>query len=256
MTTHPEFRLAKRGKGSYTLDGLKVPSVTTILNAVPKQLTGWAARVTAQKAVDDWEELSGLTPVARYERLKDTPYKARDAAAVRGTRIHALAEGLAHGRPVEVPDDIAGPVTAMARVLDKWGIETIATETPLANTEYGVGGTADLWAKITRLGIERALLDTKTGSGVWESDALQVCAYAHADLWHPTPDTEEPCDPPEACFVLHVLSDDVLLLPIEGAEGPAMFRTFLYVKATWHWLQAIKAAPVVGEALILEEAGR
>jgi hypothetical protein len=162
---------------------------------------------------------------------------------------------MAHGKPVDVADDLLGPVRAMAKALEDWDIQTIATETPLANTEYGIAGTADLWATIGRLGTGRVLLDTKTGSGVWESDALQVCAYAHADLWQPTKGVEEKCDPPEACFILHVQPDTVRLVPIEGAEGASMWRTFLFVKATYHWLENIKASPVVGEALILEEAG-
>lgn len=249
-------RLVKRGKGHYTLDGVKVPSVTTILDGLPKPgLKWWAANVTAQTAVEEWEELSGLGPVARYERLKKAHTQTLNTLARRGTQIHALGEAVAHGREVDVPDDLVGPVQAMARALDRWQIETVATETPLANTEYGIAGTADLWGKIGRLGTGLVLLDTKTGSGVYESDALQLCAYAHMDLWHPEPGREEAAPQPEACYVLHVLPDDVELVPIEGAEGAAMFREFLYVKATWQWLQAIKADPIIGEALVLEEAG-
>lgn len=248
-----ELRLAKRGKGSYTLDGVKVPSVTTILNALPKQLVGWAARETASRAVNEWEELSQLDPIKRYETLKGTPFERRDRAALRGTRIHALGAKVAHGFDVDVPDDLVGPVRAMAKALDRWGIEAVATEAPVANLEHRYAGTLDLVGSVTKLGIARALLDVKTGSGVYESDALQLCAYANADLWQPELGTEEPFEPVEACFVLHVLPDDVELVPIEGAEGSDLLRQFLYVKATWRWLQAIKADPVIGEAMVVEE---
>ena len=78
-----------RGK-EYFDDGVKMPSVTTILNAYPKQLTKWAAETVAGYAVDQWEELGDKSVSARLRELQDSVWATRDAAALRGTEIHVL----------------------------------------------------------------------------------------------------------------------------------------------------------------------
>src|SRR4051812_45198678 len=94
------------GRGhSYLLDGLKVPGVTTLPGkGFPKPgLIDWAAGEVAAHAVDHWDELAALPISERLRRLEKAHNKVRDAAAVRGTRVHTLAHRLVLGEQVEVP---------------------------------------------------------------------------------------------------------------------------------------------------------
>jgi hypothetical protein len=232
-------RLVRRNYGrghSYQLDGHKVDGVTTAISTgFPVQLKQWSADVAANYAIEHWDELAEQPLTKRIDRIRYAHRETLAAAALRGTEIHGYGEKLVHGIAVEIPDDYRGPSEAYARFVDEWRIEPIATETPLANTEYGYGGTADLWATIGVRGGLPALIDLKTGANIYESVALQLAAYRHADLWQPRKG-EETTDVPkvEAVYVAHILPDDVRLLPIEADDNA--FREFLYVLMTARWI--------------------
>src|SRR5262245_43231013 len=98
MTT----RKVDRGRGHYYIDtdtNERVPGATTIIDqGIPKPaLINWAATATAEYAVDNWADLTPLGPSERLKTLNKSRYAARDAAANRGTQVHALAERLVHG---------------------------------------------------------------------------------------------------------------------------------------------------------------
>jgi hypothetical protein len=249
-------RYGRTGHG-YTLDGDKVDGVTTILNALPKQLKQWAADCAANFAVEHWDELAEQPITKRLDRIRYAHRDVVNRAAIRGTDIHNHGENLVHGRPVDVPDEYRGPVEAYARFLDDWKIEPVATETPLANTTYRYGGTADLWATIGlgRFAGMRALVDLKTGKDVYESTVLQLAAYRYADLWQPDgPASEEPLPEVDGVFIAHIMPDAVRLLPV--VCGPEQFRQFLYVQQTSRWL-ALHGfrgpEPLIGDALQPED---
>ena len=90
--------------------------MTTVLSlAVPiPGLKSWAANMTAKEAVDNWEELSGLSITDRYERLRRAHESSFNRAGLRGTAIHKAAEGMVRGDEVSVPDEMVGPVRAIA----------------------------------------------------------------------------------------------------------------------------------------------
>jgi hypothetical protein len=140
-------------------------------------------------------------------------------------------------------------VEAYARFLDRWDVEVIATETPVAHTGWGYAGTADAWANVGRgpLAGARVLLDIKTGKRVYDETVLQLTGYRYCDLWHPNgPESEEPLPPVDAVVVAHVLTDDVEVLPVD-ADEPA-WRQFQYLLATTAWLDD---SPHIGSALEL-----
>ncbi|MET9313805.1 hypothetical protein ABZX12_18490 [Kribbella sp. NPDC003505] len=250
--TKPRLARRNHGKGhSYRIDGEKAVGVTTALNAISKPaLVDWAARVTAEYAVDNWDELHPLPVAQRLTKLKDARWNTVKEAAVRGTRIHDLGEKVSHGVEVEVPDELRGPVEAYARFLDEWQIEMVATETPVCNTQYKYAGTADGWAHIGRTG-QDVLMDIKTGKGVYSEAALQLAAYRYADLWQPDgPDSETERGPVEAVYVAHILPDTVRLLPV--VAGPDEWRTFLYALALHRHQELTKEDPLIGEAVFPE----
>lgn len=248
-------RLVRRNYGrghGYQLDGRKVPGVTTILNALPKELKQWAANCAAEHAVENWDELSGLPLTTRLDRIRYAHKDKLKAAALRGTQIHTLGEGLVKGEAVQVPDEHRGPVEAYARFLDEWQIEPIAVETPLGSDVYGgFGGTADLWGTIGVRDRVRALIDLKTGN-VYESVALQLAAYRFAKWWQPNgpeSECEKSPDDVEVVYVAQIGPDAVRMLPVIAGERE--FRQFAYVMQTHHWLERHGwkgSEPLIGEA--------
>jgi hypothetical protein len=223
---------------SYSLDGERIPGVTTVIGILDKPaLANWAAEQSANFAVENWDMLTELPLVERIKRIQNARFASNRRAVVKGNRIHALGERLAHGEAVEVPLDIQAQVSAYARFLDTWQLETVATETPVAHTDYRYGGTFDLIARTERFGT--ALMDIKTGKGVYSEVALQLNAYAGCDLrlveseeigprggrktvWH-----EAPMVQVDSLLVAHVLDDTVEMVPVR--LDPAIGEQFLYL---------------------------
>lgn len=237
------------GKGhSYRLDGDRVPGVTTILNSLPKTaLIDWAARTTAEYAEDHWDELAALPLSQRRRILEQARWNVSKSAALRGTQIHALAERLAHGLDVDVPDEHVGPVEAVARFLDRHRIQPLGTEVPVVNTAQLYAGTAD---GLFTVGADPdpVVIDWKTG-WVGDESALQLAAYAKCDLWQPDgPDSEAPMPAVSRAYVARVLPDDVVLLPVVE-DMDRLFLQFRYLHATWRWLEQAKDEPAIGEAV-------
>lgn len=249
MNANPRLARRNHGRGhSYTIDKHKVPGVTTVTGNLPKPaLIDWAGRVTAEYALDHWEELAAQPPSVRLDTLVKSRRKSSSAAALRGTQIHALGEAVSRGEAVD-PGEHQGEVEAYARFLDRWDVEVLATETPCANTTYGYAGTADAWAEFGRgeLAGQRVLLDIKTGKGVYDETALQLTGYARCDLWQPEgPESECSLPPVDAVVVAWVRSDDVVLLPVSA--GDSQWVQFQYLLQTTRWLGA---GPYIGEPML------
>ena len=165
--------------------------------------------------------------------------------------IARLAEYIAHTD--FVPHHFRGnaaAVQALARFMDAWDIEPLGVETLLASTTHGYAGTADLWATVGALDGQRALLDLKTGGGIYREYALQLAGYRWADFLQAEDGTEQPVPEVDACYCIH--------LDRKGPDGPQVrlvpvtvtrdtFATFLSLLDTLRWL---KTEPV-GEPLTI-----
>jgi hypothetical protein len=249
VTFTPPIRRVNRGRNHYYVDadGRKVPGVTKILgDGIPKPaLIGWAANVTAEYAVDNWDDLTAQSPSARLNDLKKARYADRDQAARRGTDVHRLAEQLAAGEEVDVPDELAGHVEAYVTFLDDWEIEPVLNEVTVVSFRHGWAGTLDLVADIERRGT-RALMDIKTSrSGIFGETALQLAAYRHADVWIDDESVERPMPTVDEVFAIHVRSDGYSLIPVQA--GPAEYRLFRYAQQLAAWTET--ARDLIGEEL-------
>ena len=116
---------------TYTIDGVEVPSVTTVCRFLA------------------------------YDQKSDKPWLAR-VAADRGTRVHAACAMIDYGEEPEEDFDTAGYLKAYRRFLKDYrpdweGIEYIAGDTIL-----GVAGTVDRFG--TLYDGRTCILDIKTGS--------------------------------------------------------------------------------------------
>jgi hypothetical protein len=255
MPYAPPVRRVNRGRGHSYVDanGAKVPGVTTIMgNGVPKPaLINWAANTTAGYAIDHWDELTEMSPSVRLAKLKEARYADRDAAANRGTAVHALAEKLVHGEEVTVPDELAGHVESYVRFLDEWDVQPVLTEFVVVSHKRGYAGTGDLIADLVdpdRPGERvRWLLDVKTSrSGVYGETALQLAGYRYADFFLNGAGHEETVPVVQRTGVIHVRADGYDLVPVEA--GPDQFRALLYVQQVANF--CAESRDLVGDALL------
>jgi hypothetical protein len=226
------------GKGhGYTLDGRKVPGVTTITGMTAKRaLIDWAGNTTAAYAVDYWEELAALRVSQRLDRLRAARNEDRDTAAHRGTQVHALAARLIKGEEVEPPEEIAGHVEAYVDFLNRTQARAAHTELVVASRRWRYCGTLDLIADLCELELERErieaarwLLEIKTSrSGVYMESALQLTGYRSAEVYV-TGAAQDGVRLPEAPMdglgitragVVHVRSDGWELRPVDTGPGP------------------------------------
>lgn len=261
-TDTPTIARRNYGRGhGYTIDGQKVPGVTTIIgNGLPKPaLMGWAAKTIAEYVADRLDERDGhvvadqlMDSLADLSRLKGKPwpdklsrtrvaellkgvhFEDRDQAAKRGTEVHNLAEKLAHGEEIEVPEPLAGHVDAYLQFLKDWQPTDALIEFVVGSTVHRYSGTGDMIA--TLIDGKRWLLDIKTSrSGPFGEVALQLAGYRYAE--HVVVDGEtQPMPEVDRCGVIWVRADGYDLIPFEA--GPAEFRQFLYVRQVGDWLEA------------------
>lgn len=244
------------GKGhSYkdTETGQKIPGVTTILKAMPKDaLIGWAASATANYAIDHWEELGEKALSVRLKELTGARYADSDKASNRGNQVHTLASKLVHGERVKVPDEIAGHVRSYTRFLDDFDVRPVLVEAVVANRKHRYCGTLDLLGDLLDVedpdgGYERWLIDIKTSrSGVYPESALQLAGYRYAELYVDAAGEEHLIPEVTRTGVVHVRADGYDLVPVEA--GQAEFRQLLYVQQTHLWGQSSReliGAPIV-----------
>lgn len=232
--TGPVTRRNRGRSHSYVdANGRPVPGVTTLLSkGLPKPaLTNWAAGAAADYAVDHWDTLAALDPSERIKRIKAAPNAARDAAALRGTQLHRLADRLvADGSlPADAVSDAQRPlVDSYVRFLTDWRPDVLATEAACWNLCHGYAGTFDMLATLNG---QTWLLDIKTSKGVYGSYAYQVAAYAHAEWWDDGTGPE-PMPPVDRAGAVHVRADGYDLIELD--ISPETFRAFLYIVQVAH----------------------
>lgn len=251
------IKRVNRGRGHSYQDanGNRVPGVTTVIgDGIPKPaLMDWGPRVTAEYAVDHWDELGELTPSKRLEKLKKARYEDRDAAANKGTRVHNLAEQLVSDKEIVIPDDLAGHVEAYVAFLEDWEPEPHLVEAVVMSHTHGYAGTLDLgaWfdpqqlldagliedqlvAAVLRQLVEEnepalGILDVKTSrSGIFGETALQLAGYRYADVFIDDKGAEQPMPEFHLALALHVRADGYDLFPMTA--GREQLRELLYAR--------------------------
>jgi hypothetical protein len=205
---------------------LRVSGVTAQLGGgIPKpNLIYWAGKTVAEYVRDNPAEIELLRTrddLDMVAELAKVPNQVRDAAGVRGTAVHDLAEKILHGQAVDVPDELAPYVDGYLRLIDDWDIQPILTETSVANRKDWYAGRLDSIATIGALGGAPVLLDWKTSKGVYGETGLQCAAYAKAEFWvtDEDPNTEHPMPEIQRTMVCHITPDGSFLYDL--ARNPA-----------------------------------
>ena len=268
----PAAGIARRNYGrnhSYKIDGLKVPGVTTITGHFKSgALVEYPGKQVANYAVDNWgtppvpghpadpddpgspgSGLSALPPAARLKQLLGSRWADRDAAAGRGTLVHAIARRLHEGETeVPYPDDLAGHVESCVDFLDRLEPKIVAAELILGNRTVRYCGTLDLIADLGPIPWDGAiipparwLLDLKTArSGIWPETALQLGAYEHAEVFLGEDGGERPMSwlEVERCAAVWIRGDGWDLIPVD--TGPDTWAYFQYLAWLYHQEEARK----------------
>lgn len=242
---------------TYSLDGVRVPSVTGIINkAVAKPgLVNWSARLAAEWAAAHQEEYAQLGEQQWIAQAAKAADRARDAAANAGKQVHAIAQQLVYGAPVETrdaetgepyEDDVVRMGSQVAHFMDRWDVspDDALVELPVFNEEHGYAGTFDLCATLR----DRAswLIDYKTGgSGVWNEVALQLTAYSRATHVQ-VADRDLLMRPVERCGALWVRPDGWELMPVKSDD--VQWRAFVHAIHVAAWAGQ-RRDDVIGGAL-------
>jgi len=226
------IRRVETAKGHHYVDANKrrVPGVTTITgDGLPKPaLINWAGNATADYAIDHWAELGELSPAARLTKLRGGRYETRDAAANRGTQVHALADQLIRGVEVDVPEELAGHVESYVHFLDEFSPEPALIEGVVFSHRHGYAGTLDLIAYFPTLG-QWLLVDLKTNrTGIYGETAIQLAGYRYADTHLDEHGVEQPMIQVDGCAAVHVRADGFDLIPVTA--GPEQHRDLLYAQ--------------------------
>ena len=183
----------------------EVLSVTTAIGqGYPKPfLIPWAAKVTAEAAVDNIEIVAQM--VAKGDQkgaidyLKQSRNRIMGSKADRGTLVHAALEAYVEGKPIDdaqlahdleearVPKSMwrstKGMIDGIMLFLQEEQPEILWSEATVFSREHEYAGTADLIAYV-KIGDSRlpAVLDVKTSKSIYDDTAMQLAAYARADF--------------------------------------------------------------------------
>jgi len=208
----------------YKLDGEWVPGVTTILGVLNKPaLTKWAASQVAEYVADHPEAVDHLRDMGRapmVSALKEVPWQKRDDAALRGTTFHHLAEKIALGQEVDVPEAQVPLVEAALQFMDDYDITPTLVEAVVGSREHQYAGKADLFAN-------DAIWDWKSGKRIYPAFAFQLAAYAFAEF-HGEAGDEKPLPPVKAAYGVHIREDGYSVYPLEF--GPKVFAEFVTIR--------------------------
>lgn len=208
----------------YTLDGKRIPSVTTILGVLDKPgLPYWAAGLVARDAVtnhDYWQQRihNGEDPERIIRDLKRSPWQERDKAARRGTRIHMVLEEAAHGDPTDCPQDLLPMAQQAVDLLDREDVRTVETEARGYNRGLWYAGTIDLIATIRG---RTWLLDWKSSRSIHETHIMQIAAYAHMDTILTIDGEEKPMPHIDRLGIIHISDESATLIDAGSPDGVA-----------------------------------
>jgi len=194
----------------------RVPSVSALKKTLfafdnPRWVLGQAA----DAITGDWDRIHDLAPVARRDAALDVAWTHSRAAMEHGRAIHACAEQLWTGEPVDVPADYAPHVQAVADHFHHTGAQVVTAEQMGYSDagEYGqcaYAGTIDLVIKQPGRGV--GIVDLKTwmpGSSGQPRQAewlFQLAAYRQLQHWS-HPDDDQPAPDIKWVGVWHVGPD-------------------------------------------------
>ncbi len=235
----------------YTIAGVTLPSVTTILDVVEKPALMWWAANMERRAME-----TALLDVLTQEGARDPEWvlgemakrltgakafvREKDKAANIGTAAHAWCEwrtrqllGEKVGDEPQVPDAALIAVESWKDWAKDVDFTPICAERTVYCIECGYAGTLDWIAKVRGV---VTLGDYKTSKGIYPEAFLQNRSYRHAAM-----KCGLPTDQGVIVRLPKTLEDptfEVMVVPDTSMDD------FLAVLRVWRWKRLIEGKPV------------
>lgn len=221
-------------------DGVLVPSITNVLSAVGGDLTPWRTRLITAAIAEgarDYPQHFIASPAAAARWAVSAPDRVSDAAADKGSRIHAWIEDDLNGlSPAPLIDDEMRYVAAYRSFMaDFTPVVEHPELTTFGTTAAGsFAGTADFVADINN---KRTVGDWKTGKSARAEACLQLAALAHADTWMvPGADASHdarPAEPIEAATIVHLGPNRYTAYAVNDID--TAWELFCHAHSLWMW---------------------
>ncbi|GAA2609700.1 hypothetical protein SMC26_39510 [Actinomadura fulvescens] len=215
--------------------GEKAPGVTSIVGMLPKPfLTFWAAKMTAEAAVDNIDAVAALAksdPDAAVDMLKGAHRRYTKSRADIGSAAHDMFERMIRGENVRrVGMDLEPYRRHFAEFLDRVQPEPLSLEDVMWSDTHNYAGSSDA---ILKIGDDVVIVDWKTSKDTYPDVALQLSAYAYADRIIDADGASRPMPKIDAGAVLHVTAERWALKPVD--VRPHVFDMFLHLRAVFTW---------------------
>jgi hypothetical protein len=208
-------------------------SVTHTVKAMPAPaLISWAAKVTAERAVERSETWLTMPASEAVAYLKAAPNQQRDAGGARGTDTHGYIEHLLQGGKTEAANGYEQAAAAFVRDFQP---TTELLEQTVFNETHLFAGTLD-WLGTFEAApeLKRCIVDWKTSKGVYAEHMVQlVGGYAMGAEYYLDQSLQEiPWQPPDSAVVVLLQPDanyQVMQVPLD-ARLSTVFRACLVVR--------------------------
>lgn len=263
----PKVRTIKRGGSRFYVDPRdghrKVPGVTSITGMTPKPfLTFWAAKLTAEAAVDN---LPAVTAIAERDRagavdfLKGAHSRYTRSRAEVGSMAHDAFERIVRGEHVgSVHPDIREHVRHFSEFMTAVNPELISAEDVAWNSEHEYAGSYDAILRVwldeerrptpDRSGEPHVIMtDWKTSKDTYPDVALQLAAYAACPVRIDADGNEEPMPEVDGAAVVHVTERGWSLKPVNISDE--VFGCFLALRRVFEWDRVVSKG-VLGSPLV------
>lgn len=226
-----------------------MPSVTSIISSagVSRGLMAWAAKMSAEFAVDNMAEWIHLDRDAAVKLVKGAAFRHSGRAMKVGTDAHAYAEQRLNGLAVPATKAdalLAGAGDHACENVDKLiagtGMTPVVTEAAVFSEDHVYAGTLD---GIVDINGRLLLVDWKTSRGVYGEMALQMSGYRFAT--HIEMDGYVDVMPEvDGCAILHIPKEGPAAL-VELTCAREEFNTFLAYRQIFEWKASREKAAMI-----------
>jgi hypothetical protein len=241
------------------------PGVTSVIGMLPKPfLAYWQAKMVAELAVDSIDFVQQMVERDREGAigyLKGAANRYTKQRASIGSHAHDLFERMIRGERIgRVHPDMEPYRRNFGEYLDAVQPELVRAEDVAWSDTHRYAGSFDGILRL-RLGEdgrpdpqgEPALVmaDWKTSKSTYPEVALQMSAYAHADVIIDSRGNREPMPEFDGAFVLHITDEQASFKPVRIAEEnglPDVFPFFLYLRETFEWDKSVSKT-VLGDPI-------
>ncbi len=235
----------------YTIEGQRVPSVTTVLDIIAKPALGpWYAKeerryfetamleVLSRPGARDPEYVLAAVAAA-VTGVKAADREKQKAAAI-GTAVHADIEwalrrhlGEDAGPEPRLPEAAAWAVESWKDWARSVDLEPIAIERTVYCLDCGYAGTLDLYARVKGI---LTVLDWKSGKAIYPEAFLQNLAYRHAATRGGLPSTQGLI----VRLPKHLDDPAWEVMPVPAG---LTLEDFLAALRLWRWQRAMNGQP-------------